>query len=342
MASCSMTREGLMMLLAVGTIAGCMPETKGRPHMPRIDGEWWTVARNPDLGELQGPAKEPCLSGAPLGAPQQPVDFSVWQAADGTWQLWSCIRNTNCGGYTRLLYGWEGLNLTDPDWEPKGIAMQADLNYETNVGGLQAPHVIRIDGMYHMFYGDWDYMMIQRSLDGKVFERWPYEDGRMGMFTQGEGCNTRDPMVIRIGDVWHMYYTAHCDMIGAVYCRTSKDLRAWSESTLVARGGLTGTGISSSECPHVVEIDGWYYLFRTQRYDPPAVTSVYRSKDPMDFGVDDRADEKFVCMLPVAAPEIVFHEGRQYIAALRSDVQGIQIARLAWVVDEVAERRMRR
>ena len=55
--------------------------------VPQIDGEWWSVADNPDLGECTTPR-------------QEPVDFGVWQAADGTWQLWSCIRNTSCGDHT--------------------------------------------------------------------------------------------------------------------------------------------------------------------------------------------------------------------------------------------------
>ena len=41
--------------------------------MPVIEGEWWTVAGDPDLG-------------AYTDAKQQPVDFAVWQAGDGTWQ----------------------------------------------------------------------------------------------------------------------------------------------------------------------------------------------------------------------------------------------------------------
>ncbi len=314
-------------------IAGCEAMRADRPMMPRIDGGWWTVAGNPDLGELTGPpADRP-------DHPQQPVDFSVWRAADGTWQLWSCIRNTKCGGYSRLFHRWEGRRLTDPDWTPMGIAMQADLAFEVNAGGLQAPHVVTIDGVYHMFYGDWDHMCIQRSGDGKRFDRWLYTGGRPGMFTEGEGVNTRDPMAIRIGDAWHCYYTAYPNKIGAVYCRTSKDLRTWSDSTLVARGGLTGSGPTSSECPHIVRVGGYYYLFRTQRYAGPPTTAVYRSKDPMDFGVDEHADEKFVCLLEVAAPEIIEHDGTQYIAALLPDIQGIRIAKLAWVADAIADER---
>ncbi len=57
----------------------CLPAAE--VIVPAIDGPWWTVAGDPDLGEFTNPG-------------QQPVDFAIWQAADGTWQLWSCIRNT--------------------------------------------------------------------------------------------------------------------------------------------------------------------------------------------------------------------------------------------------------
>ena len=75
---------------------------------PVIDGQWWQVAGDPDLGQY-------------TREEQQPVDFGVWQAADGTWQLWSCIRGTGCGGAIRLFYRWEGQRLTDENWTPMGI-----------------------------------------------------------------------------------------------------------------------------------------------------------------------------------------------------------------------------
>jgi hypothetical protein len=49
--------------------------------VPQIDGDFWQVAGDPDLGKYTTPK-------------QQPVDFGIWQAVDGTWQLWSCIRGT--------------------------------------------------------------------------------------------------------------------------------------------------------------------------------------------------------------------------------------------------------
>ena len=48
---------------------------------PVIVGPWNTIATNPDLGPL-------------TSEKQQPVDFGLWRAADGTWQLWSCVRST--------------------------------------------------------------------------------------------------------------------------------------------------------------------------------------------------------------------------------------------------------
>jgi hypothetical protein len=84
-----------ILLLSVRTNVAAPPVM-----MPRVAGEWWTVANDPDLG-------------AYTATNQQPVDFGVWQATDGTWQLWSCIRNTRCAGVTRLFHGWEGRRLTD-------------------------------------------------------------------------------------------------------------------------------------------------------------------------------------------------------------------------------------
>src|SRR5450631_437772 len=77
--------------------------------IPQIDGDWWQVAGDPDLGKYTDPR-------------QQPVDFAIWQAADGSWQIWSCIRATKCGGKTRLFYRWQGARITDGDWKPMGIA----------------------------------------------------------------------------------------------------------------------------------------------------------------------------------------------------------------------------
>jgi hypothetical protein len=61
-----------------------------------------------------------------------------------------------------------------------------------------------------------------------------------------------------------------------------------SSATDRAVGRATGSGLSASDCPfvHNDAASGYYYLLRTQRYDPNGgQTSVYASRDPTNFGV---------------------------------------------------------
>jgi hypothetical protein len=312
-------------ILFTSVIASAVADEAASPgrgstaKVPFIDGEWWTVAGQPDIGEFTTPNEEP-------------VDFSVWQAGDGTWQLWSCIRRTTCGGKNRLFHGWESPDITKPDWKPMGIQMQADTKLGETEGGLQAPHVVKIGNTWQMLYGDWEHICLATSKDGKKFERYIPANGKTGLFTEGIGGNTRDACALLVGDKWYVYYTAFPNRQGVDYCRTSPDLKTYSESTAVAFGGRSGIGGGSAECPHVVEQDGIYYMFRTQHYPETnggPRTCVYASTDPLNFGINqDRL--YFVTEMPIAAPEIVTVNGQQYIAALLPSVKGIRIAKLGW------------
>jgi hypothetical protein len=308
---------GVLIFLSLFTIQESWvqePSTGPADPLDWITSDWWRVAGNPDLGELS--TNE-----------QQPVDFAIWQAKDGTWQLWSCIRKTNCGGKTRLLHRWQGRHLTDTHWKPMGIAMQADPNFGETPGGLQAPFVMNWMGEYIMWYGDWQNICKAKSYDGKTFAKMLAKDGKTGLFSEGPDANARDAMVLQIGGMFYCYYTAHPNQQGAVYARASHDLNTWTDSYKVAYGGVAGTKFWHAECPHVVEKNGMYYLFRTQSYAPHPKTTVYRSTNHLDFGVDD--DQYRIGTLPVAAPEIILHEGEYYIAALTPDLDGIRVAKFS-------------
>lgn len=315
----------LSVLAFAGSTLWAAEDAESPMIVPEISGPWRQVAGDPDLGEWTSPD-------------QQPVDFAVWQAADGTWQLWSCIRKTKCGGSTRLFFRWEGNQLTDADWEPRGIAMVADPALGETLGGLQAPHVIKHDGIYYMFYGDWCNICLATSTDGKEFTRYRNPEGHPQLFSEDtdpeDWTNTRDAMVLKVGDTWYCYYTAFPKRKGAVYCRTSKDLQTWSTSVIVSAAGSSGDNAYSSECPHVVyhEPSAYYYLWRTQRYGQNAQTSVYRSKDPLDFAPG--TDNCLVSRMPVAAPEIIQVGDRWYMAALLPSLKGIQIAPMRWADDK--------
>lgn len=309
----------------VGTVYGAARVVP----VPTIVGKWWSVADNPDLGEY-------------TSEKQQPVDFGIWQAADGTWQIWSCIRSTKCPGeFTqRLLHGWEGKSLFDTDWEPQGVKWMAEPSLGETEGGMQAPFVHKEFGVYYLFYGDWRRICLAKSLDGKNFERVLGSNGQPGLFTEHAAepafNNTaRDPMVIKRGNTYYCYYTSHTvkeEKDGFGYCRTSLNLRDWSESVVVSHTPpFPGNSPRySDECPQVVYLPeaGLYYLFVTQIYGRDSQTTVYASPNPLYFGID--SDAYKVCTLPVAAPEVVHFEGQYYMAALKPTLDGIQIAKLEW------------
>lgn len=115
------------------------------------------------------------------------------------------------------------------------------------------------------------------------------------MFGEEQGSNTRDSMVIKIGSAYYCYYTAFPGRKGAAYVRTSKDLIHWSEAKKVAYGGSPGNGPYSAEYPFVYfhKPSGYYYLLRNQQYGEHARFTVYRSKNPLDFGTDEDRTSSF-------------------------------------------------
>jgi hypothetical protein len=201
-----------------------------------------------------------------------------------------------------------------------------------------------VDGIYHMFYGGHNtgtgecQICLATSSDGRTFQRYSGPGGHSRVFV-GPG-EARDPMVLQVGERFLCYYTGHdqgrrkpCK----VYCRTSPalssaaepDLIHWSDYQEVSYGGhSSGWGTWSAECPFVVFLDGFYYLFRTSEYRSPARTHVYRSHDPFDFGLGH--DGQWVTTLRVAAPEIVQVGDRYYISSVEDMKGGVQLARLKW------------
>ena len=68
---------GFILTRLLTAAAACIAATlhaASPPLTPRLSDDWWTVAGDPDLGPLTDPK-------------QQPVDFGIWQATDGSWQL---------------------------------------------------------------------------------------------------------------------------------------------------------------------------------------------------------------------------------------------------------------
>jgi hypothetical protein len=241
------------------------------PGVPSIAGGstgWTSFLGMPDLS--LGP-----LGNASWNSPHmQPVDFGVWQAADGSWQLQSCIRNTcetGCDAagqalhwnHSRLFFRWESIvtnSSTFPmrpsDWKQVGVVMIGEPEYGEDIGGLQAPHVTRWGDppLYHMFYGSWWSICQATSEDGKHFTRVLDSKGKVALFTEGghqgdgpggEGANTRDPMLFAIPAApgvfnFRIVYSAFPKMAGG---RASDGV--WSR-TLSLAGGLDSANASQT------------------------------------------------------------------------------------------------
>ncbi len=306
-----------------------MPQDKAIPRLPVLDSDPWHITGYPDMGDLAYNPPE-----------HEPVDHAIWQARDGSWHVLSCVRGTKVG---RVLYEWESLSLEQPFWKPLGITMRVDRAAGESINDwfgeewIQAPHVILHNDVYWMFYGGHNtelgecQICLATSQDGRTFERYKSSQGYSRLFV-GPG-EARDPMVMQVGNDWVCYYCGFdtgtrrpCK----VYVRTSSDLINWSDHRDVSWGGFTsGAGFWSTECPFVVFLDGYYYLFRTSEYRSPARTHVYRSKDPFNFGLGD--DSMWVTTLRVAAPEVVQVGDQWYISSVEDLKGGIQLFKLKWV-----------
>jgi hypothetical protein len=310
-----------------------------RKLRPVLEGDSWLIGANPaDLGRLQGN-----ITPGENYKGQEVVDHHIWRDGKGNWRLWACIRKTAVG---RLFYGWVSPELERSPWKPLGAMMRRNKTAGESLadrGGrflgevLQSPFVIRTNGRYYMFYGggyadSGSYLKLSSiclaiSEDGVSFSRHENRFGESVLF-YGPGT-ARDPCLLEIGDTWHLYYAGNETgfPLHKHYVRTSSDLVNWSASREVVWGGTPGTHMSSTECPHVVRRQGYYYLFRTENY-AKGRTYVYRSEDPYDFGLND--DKCLIGQIDVAAPEIIVDGDKEYISSNKHIVEGAHLFRLRW------------
>ncbi len=325
----------LSLILCVSVLAAAeTPRIGKNAIMPQVDGDWWTITDGqvlPDLGDFIWTNKT------------LPIDFSIWQAEDGTWQLDACVRGLKKKGEKpnfRVFYRWEGTSLTeDNNWKPQGISQIGLPEYGESSAVHQAPHVLKYDdGKYRMFYGVGGTISLAESDDGKTFDRVLNASGKSTLFppAKGEGGfykNARDPCTLKDGDTYYCYYAVSgpfdgSGRQGAFLCQTSTDLKTWTDPVNVSTGGIAGSSPIPAECPHIIKRHGLYYLFRS---GTDSKTYVYCSDNPLDFGVND---DKYYTGLrwKMDGVEIFHHEGQDYIACfMHGRPRRYRIAKLKWV-----------
>lgn len=313
-----MNRYTLLLILVLTIIMSCTSQQQEtEAPIPVIDGEFWRIGAAPDLDSLNGPD----------AAKQHVVDHGFVKDRNGQWHLWACMRGTKV---SRLLYAWEGSSLTDQKlWAQKGVIARAQAEWGEQKNGdretMQAPYFLEIDGTYYCFYNSAG-IRIMTSSDGAHYTRPRFKDDSNVLYEKGG----RDVMVMQEGDTFYAYSTISTVardgwLRGFVNLRTSKDLKKWSDYTIVSEGGRAGNGAVSAESPFVQRFGDYYFLFRSS--SSTGSTFVYRSRDPYNFGVNN--DDKLVTELPVWAPEIIFEDGQWYISDI-DDFKGVKLAKLKW------------
>jgi sucrose-6-phosphate hydrolase SacC (GH32 family) len=216
--------------------------------------------------------------------------------------------------------------LLDAPWRKHGQVIHADpAAGETHVW---APHVIRHAGLYWMYYcgggAKHDEYRIHLAVSEDLWNWQRHDHNPMVV----DGFDARDPMVLRVGDVWVMYYTGNSEPIGGhhvVYAVTSKDLLHWSNRKEVFRHSQVGTYGGPTESPFVVNRDGKFFLFVCTN-TPYSNTAVYKSDDPFHWEMTQQAGS-----IGAHAAEVVTAEsGEDFVSRAGWGAGGLHLAKLNW------------
>ena len=227
-------------------------------------------------------------------------------------------------------------------WTKQPFALSVDPAWHESV--LWAPHVIAHDDRYWMFVcgggpTEVEYrIQLVTSDDCTTWSRHP--DNPLLV----DGYEARDPMVLRVGDRWVMYYTATSAAEGGnhvVAATESDDLVHWEGRRTVFTDACVGTFGGPTESPFVVERAGVYHLFigpdwdglmtsfaRDGRYDRKHYrgTRVLASDDPFHFDLDGQ-----VGFIDSHAAEVIVDDvGDTWISHCGWGQGGLFLAPLHW------------
>lgn len=222
-------------------------------------------------------------------------------------------------------------SLFQRPWRIHPHALTAMSEYKESV--LWAPHCVFHKGKYYLFAcaGGQEGAHIHEAYQinlylSKDLFHWVRYEGNP-LFT--DGFDARDPMVLKNGKEWIMYYTANATSKGGnhiIAAYTSQDLKHWGNRKVVFVHSREGTFGGPTESPFVVKHGGWFYFFLCDG----GHTDVYRSSDPFRFTMDDLVAEIDQCR----ASEIIRdNRGNYYItsAGWFGGDYGLKIAPLVWL-----------
>ncbi|MBN1528862.1 MAG: hypothetical protein JW895_07355 [Thermoleophilaceae bacterium] len=288
---------------------------------------------SPPWGEMVGPVGEeqPLAVGRfeeiyDAADPWCINDHTFAKGPDGLWHLFAITHpkpyDHALDPGTRLAHA-TARSLEQRGWRDEGFALTADPERGEHL--LWAPHVVERDGTFHMF-------VCVGAAEGDLFSIRRYESDDLWAWrrTEGppavtDGVEARDPMVVRAGGRWVLYYTATERPDGGrfvVAAVTSEDLVSWGPRRIVFTHPRAGAFGGPTESPFVVRRGPAWYLFVTD----DEVVHVYASRDPFEWSFDDH-----VFAYRGRACEVVRDEtGAWFISHVGWELGGLALAPLEW------------
>ena len=256
-------------------------------------------------------------------------DHTFIQDEEGLWHMFGITHQEPADALDeRFLAHATSPRLVDGPWTRQAPVLPFDpASGETHVW---APHVIRHDEQYWMFYcgGGEDHARYRIQLAVSP-DLWHWQRHPANPLVV-DGYDARDPMVLRVGNEWVMYYTGNSEPAGGhhvVFAVTSRDLIHWSNRREVFRHPATGTYGGPTESPFVVRRNGRYYLFVCTNA-PYNTSAIYESTDPFHWEIGQLAGE-----FPSHAAEVVvLGDGKTYVSRAGWGQGGLYLAELDWGV----------
>jgi arabinan endo-1,5-alpha-L-arabinosidase len=220
------------------------------------------------------------------------------------------------------------LSLTQLPWSKQAFA----LTYNPGAGEyhLWAPHVISNSGSYYMYYcagsNPLDHVNYRIHLATSP-DLWTWTRSSSNPMVV-DGFDARDPMVLRVGSQWVMYYTGTNPASGGNYVvcyRTSTDLIHWGARNIAYTDPSSGTYGGPTESPFVVRRGTNYYLFVGPRPDYDG-TDVFVSTSPYNWNIANKVGH-----FGAHAAEVIRDvDGKWYISRAGWGKGGVYLAQLTW------------
>ncbi|HLI04100.1 MAG TPA: hypothetical protein VKU93_07495 [Terracidiphilus sp.] len=253
-------------------------------------------------------------------------DHSFIRDHAGTWHLFGITATEPAKpNRERFLLHATAHDLYGP-WTKHAPVMQADPAENETV--IWAPHVIEHEGRYWMFYcgGGASHAQYRINLatssDLFSWNRCPSNPLIV------DGFDARDPMVLRVGSQWVLYYCATESPAGGnhvVAAVTSSDLIHWSNRRIVFRSPEAGTFGGPTESPFVVIRNGRCYLFLCTN-SPYNNTEVYVSNSPFLWDPRD-----VVLRIGAHAAEVIdAGDGKWFVSSAGWGQGGLYLSSLTW------------